>query len=142
VDTGRRILSASHLESSSTSTGKVRVLEKSASSVKNANSLDDGCFTDRSPQYSKRRGLSFSILLTSSRRSLVYHSLGRNDSCPPHLSDIKIKSAHMALTTFNQPSFRFLDLPVELRRSVYENIVFPTTWHVRDRTQAFMNKRN
>jgi hypothetical protein len=48
----------------------------------------------------------------------------------------------MASATVNQQPFRFLDLPAELRCWVYENIEFPTTWHVLDRTLAFINKRD
>lgn len=46
----------------------------------------------------------------------------------------------MASATVNQQPFRLLDLPAELRCWVYENIDFPTTWHVLDRTQALINK--
>jgi hypothetical protein len=48
----------------------------------------------------------------------------------------------MASATVNQQPFRFLDLPAEIRCWVYENIEFPTTWHVLDRTQALINKRD
>lgn len=46
----------------------------------------------------------------------------------------------MASNTVPEHSFRFLDLPAELRCYVYENIEFPTTWHTLDRTQAFLDK--
>jgi hypothetical protein len=38
--------------------------------------------------------------------------------------------------------FRFLDLPAELRYCVYEQIEFPTTWHVLDRIDSFVSKRD
>jgi hypothetical protein len=45
----------------------------------------------------------------------------------------------MASTTGHP--FRFLDLPPELRCSVYEAIACPTTWHVLDRVQSHVNER-
>ncbi|KAJ4982684.1 hypothetical protein SVAN01_11830 [Stagonosporopsis vannaccii] len=47
----------------------------------------------------------------------------------------------MASAMPHQQPFRFLDLPPELRCRVYDNIVFPTTWHVLDRPEALLNKR-
>jgi hypothetical protein len=38
--------------------------------------------------------------------------------------------------------FRFLDLPTELRCCVYEQIEFPTTWHVLDRIDSRFSKRD
>jgi hypothetical protein len=53
-----------------------------------------------------------------------------------------MESSNMASATVNQQPFRFLDLPAELRCWVYKNIEFLTTWHVLDRTQALINKRD
>ncbi|KAH7083073.1 hypothetical protein BKA63DRAFT_142825 [Paraphoma chrysanthemicola] len=41
-----------------------------------------------------------------------------------------------------EQTFRFLDLPAELRCRVYEQIHFPSPWHVLDRTQASIEKRH
>jgi hypothetical protein len=46
------------------------------------------------------------------------------------------------MTSATGHSFRFLDLPPELRCRVYEMIEFPTTWHVLERTQALLNTRH
>ena len=48
----------------------------------------------------------------------------------------------MASTTVYQQSLRFFDPPKELRYCVYENIEFQTTWHVLDRTQALIKRRD
>lgn len=48
---------------------------------------------------------------------------------------------NMATAAAAQQSFRFLDLPAELRCHVYGNIELSTTWHTLDRTQALLNKR-
>jgi hypothetical protein len=47
----------------------------------------------------------------------------------------------MASKIVHQEFFRFLNLPQELRYCVYENIKFSTTWHVLDRAQAILDKR-
>lgn len=46
----------------------------------------------------------------------------------------------MTPTTVHHEHFRFLDLPAELRCCVYDNIEFPTTWHVLDRVNSGIDK--
>lgn len=47
-----------------------------------------------------------------------------------------LQSSNMASAPEDQQTFRFLDLPEELRCWVYDSIDFPTTGHVLDRAQS------